>query len=74
MRTYTLALGIGTMSIVAYCQQQLATPTAPQQKSTVEEIPKVTAEKTMSFWMAKKLEHSKMILESLTKGDSKQDV
>ncbi len=69
MRMYIFALGIGTISMVAYCQQQFAAPTAPQQKSTTEEIPKVTAEKTMSFWMAKKLEYSKMILESLTKGD-----
>jgi hypothetical protein len=34
-----------------------------------EKIPKATAEKPMSFWMAKKLDYSKSILESLTKGD-----
>lgn len=72
MRTLVLALGIGTMSMVAYCQQQLGQPSAPldtQKQPAVEETPKVTAEKTMSFWMAKKLEFSKAILESLTKGD-----
>ena len=72
MRTFILALVIGTMSMAAYCQQQVGQPTAPlgtQKQPTVEEIPKVTPEKTMSFWMAKKLELSKAILESLTKGD-----
>ncbi len=32
-------------------------------------VPQVTAEKPMSFWMAKKLDYSKSLLESLTKAD-----
>lgn len=34
-----------------------------------EEVPKVTAEKPMSFWMEQKLSISKSMLEALTKGD-----
>ncbi len=79
MRTFILASGIGMLTVVAYSQQPaapqtlqvLAPPTAqvvaPQQ--TVDETPKVTGEKPMSFWMARKLDFSKSILESLTKGD-----
>ena len=72
MRIFIFASGIGVISAVAYCQQPNPAPTAqlvvPKQQ-TIEEIPKVTTEKTMSFWMAKKLEYSKSMLESLTKGD-----
>ncbi len=86
MRTFILALGIGIMSMVAYCQQPAAPPTtlapptaqvlAPPttqveaaKQRTGDETPRVTSEKPMSFWMARKLEFSKSILESLTKGD-----
>jgi hypothetical protein len=72
MRTFILALGIGVMSLVGYCQQEASpptTPSVPPKKAKPEETPKVTIEKPMSFWMAKKLEYSKSILESLTKGD-----
>lgn len=72
MRIFIFASGIFLTSMVAYCQQPNPAPRAqivsPKQQA-VEEIPKVTAEKTMSFWMAKKLEYSKSMLESLTKGD-----
>lgn len=33
------------------------------------EIPEVTEERPMNFWMAKKLDYSKSILEALTMGD-----
>lgn len=35
------------------------------------DIPKITAEKPMSFWMKKKLEFSQDMLEALTSGDFK---
>ena len=35
-------------------------------------MPKGTAEQPISFWMEKKLDYSKSILESLTKGEFKQ--
>lgn len=71
MRTLLLVLGTGMMTLVAYCQQEPIAPKIPldAKQSAEEEVPKVTAEKSMSFWMAKKLELSKGILESLTKGD-----
>ena len=34
-----------------------------------DEVPKVTPEKPMSFWMKHKLDYSKTMLESLTMGD-----
>ena len=71
MRVLILAVGFGTISIAAYCQQQPIQQAAKaiDQKTPSEDIPKVTGEQTISFWMAKKLELSKAILESLTKGD-----
>lgn len=71
MRMIMLLVGSGILSWVAFCQQQpnqTAVP-APTNQSTNDDVPKVTSEKTMSFWMAKKLELSKAILESLTTGD-----
>jgi hypothetical protein len=71
MRMIMLLVGSGILSWVAFCQQQpnqTAEP-APTNQSTNDDVPKVTSEKTMSFWMAKKLELSKAILESLTTGD-----
>ena len=38
-----------------------------QEKLT--EVPKTTTERPMSFWMARKLDYSKQILESLTRGE-----
>jgi hypothetical protein len=68
-----LLVGSGILSWAAFCQQQqppsqTAVP-VPTNQSTDDDVPKVTSEKTMSFWMAKKLELSKAILESLTTGD-----
>ncbi|MDX1926744.1 MAG: hypothetical protein SFV81_09510 [Pirellulaceae bacterium] len=41
-----------------------------QEKPPVqEEVPAITEERPMSFWMAQKIEHSKKILEALTKED-----
>ncbi len=55
MRVLILAVGFGTLSIAAYCQQQpipQATK-AVDQKTPADDIPKVTGEQTMSFWMAR---------------------
>lgn len=35
----------------------------------IEQVPAITNERPMSFWMALKVEHSKKILEALTKED-----
>ncbi|GAB5402970.1 MAG: hypothetical protein Aurels2KO_12010 [Aureliella sp.] len=42
---------------------------APDHKIKKEDVPKVTTEKPMDFWMKHKLDHSKTLLESLTMGD-----
>lgn len=53
-----------------YSQQADVPKKAPSRQSSKEAgIPKVSIEKPMSFWMEKKLDYSKSILESLTKGD-----
>ena len=39
------------------------------QPGELTEVPKITELKPMSFWMARKLDHTKSILESLTKAD-----
>ena len=72
MRVLILAVvGIGSISVAAYCQQQPAKQTEKAVGETLatDDTPRVSTERTMSFWMAKKLELSKAILESLTKGD-----
>jgi cytochrome c556 len=72
MRMIMLLVGSGLLSWAAFCQQQPPNQTevpASTNQSTDDDVPKVTSEKTMSFWMAKKLELSKAILESLTTGD-----
>jgi hypothetical protein len=62
MRIIVLLVGSCIIFVAAYCQQE------PNQ-TAVPITAKVTSEKTMSFWMAKKLELSKAILESLTTGN-----
>ena len=71
MRIIVLLVGSCIIFVAAYCQQepnQTAVPITAN-PSTDDDVPKVTSEKTMSFWMAEKLELSKAILESLTTGD-----
>ncbi len=43
----------------------------PAAKSQEMETPKITKEKPISFWMAKKMDYSKGMLEGLTAGDFK---
>lgn len=66
-----LLVGSGIITWAAYCQQEpkQASVPSPAKQPMDDDVPKVTSEKTMSFWMAKKLELSKAILESLTTGD-----
>lgn len=47
-------------------------PATATQPSSEGQVPVVSKERPMSFWMAKKLDYSKSILESLTKGDYDQ--
>ena len=49
-----------------------AKPRAAQTLQQIEEVPEVTQERPMSFWMAHKLEFSKSILQSLTLGEFEQ--
>lgn len=42
---------------------------ADEKRTVQEKVPEVTSERPMSFWMAQKIEHSKKILEALTKED-----
>lgn len=53
-------------SYVLYGQ---AAPQTLQQKAAVDDVPKISSEKPMSFWMQTKLNASKSILEALAKGD-----
>lgn len=53
---------------LAHCGMLMAQE--PRKSEQVEAVaPKVSKEHPISFWMAKKLDYSKSILESLTKGD-----
>lgn len=62
-----VTLGIGVVvGCGTYTLSQEPKP-APQQKK--DDIPQVTKEHPVSFWMERKLELSKSILESLTKAD-----
>ncbi len=47
-------------------------PVAGERAFAQEPAPSVSNEKPMSFWMAQKVEHSKRILEALTKEDYAQ--
>jgi hypothetical protein len=62
MRFLIVFFVIGFATLFAYGQQ-------PNKEQAVDKVPTVSAEKPASFWMAKKLEHSKSILEALTKGE-----
>ena len=53
---------------LAHCG--LAMAQEPRKNEQLEAVaPKVSKEQPISFWMAKKLDYSKSMLESLTKGD-----
>lgn len=75
MRKLAITLGFGffvcALGVLATSQETQETQV--ESKITGDplepKIPQVTAEWPMSFWMEKKLDYSKSILESLTKGD-----
>ncbi len=79
MRAKIIGLAIGLMVVVGtQAVSQDGTPVSRTNSSTDElqpnksdadKVPKVTDERPMSFWMEKKLDFSKSILEALTKGD-----
>lgn len=72
MRKLAITLGFGffvcALGVLATSQE-----TQVESKIAVDlsvgKVPQVTVERPMSFWMEKKLDYSKSILESLTKGD-----
>ena len=67
MRTVNSFMAVGFLGL-ATCGVLLAQePRKPEQPEVA--APKVSKEQPISFWMAKKLDYSKSILESLTKGD-----
>ncbi|MCY3009178.1 MAG: hypothetical protein ACK5OC_14025 [Pirellula sp.] len=67
MRTVNSFMAVGFLGL-ANCGVLLAQePRKPEQPEVA--APKVSKEQPISFWMAKKLDYSKSILESLTKGD-----
>lgn len=59
-------------AIVAQDEKVTESKTAPKNEIRQEDVPKVTPEKPMDFWMKHKLDHSKTLLESLTMGDFKE--
>ncbi|MEZ6133490.1 MAG: hypothetical protein R3C53_01140 [Pirellulaceae bacterium] len=68
-----LLVCLGSLETVSQEQTISQEPTKTgDEKVDGNQVPQVTGEKPMSFWMAQKLDHSKQILESLTKGDFDQ--
>jgi hypothetical protein len=67
MRTLISFTAVGILGL-AHCGILMAQESKkPEQPEAV--APKVSKDQPISFWMAKKLDYSKSILESLTKGD-----
>lgn len=55
-----------------FAQEQTNSQERPREATAQDEtakVPEVTEERPMSFWMEKKLDYSKAILEYLTKGE-----
>jgi cytochrome c556 len=72
MRTLVGILSLGCVVVLVATrvrsQEEKPRPQAVAQANK-EGVPKVTEEQPMSFWMEKKLDFSKSILEALTTGD-----
>jgi hypothetical protein len=65
-------LGLGLLAVLGSLpaiSQEQKTQTKGEKNAEAKQVPKVTEAKPMSFWMSRKLDHSKAILEALTKGD-----
>jgi hypothetical protein len=71
--TTVLALGLSTVYLAVgqetKPQNSSGSEAQAAKASADEDIPEVTQEQPMSFWMDKKLEYSKSLLEHLTKAD-----
>jgi len=67
MRMFLTGLALCLISVLAFAQEDQQ-PSAAE-KNGHDDAPHVTDERPMSFWMEKKLDYSKEVLESLTKGD-----
>ncbi|MCA9131842.1 MAG: hypothetical protein KDA45_01750 [Planctomycetales bacterium] len=72
MRTISRILGCGlcVATLAAFAAAQDTRPSqSPEKQPQTDNVPQVSAERPMSFWMQKKLDYSKSLLESLTKAD-----
>lgn len=67
MKLLTLLLTFGCVYVYGFGNAWALEESKPVQADS--SIPKVTKEKPISFWMAHKLDLSKAMIESLTKGD-----
>ena len=74
MRVFATIIAVAcfTLPVANQLWSQETTKEATAGKREADKVPKVTAEQPISFWMEKKLDYSKSILESLTKGEFKQ--
>lgn len=77
MRVFAMMIGVACLTLPVATQLLSQETTKKRAATTIGEkeadkVPKVTAEQPISFWMEKKLDFSKSILESLTKGDFKR--
>lgn len=78
MRFFTLSLAILTWGLASPLlsqdtQQQPAPKNQAESKpAPTRAVPRVSDAQPMSFWMQKKLDYSKAVLESLTKGEFEQ--
>lgn len=78
MRVFAMMIGVACLTLPVATQLLSQETTRKKKAATTiaekeaDKVPKVTAEQPISFWMEKKLDFSKSILESLTKGDFKQ--
>lgn len=66
-----LAILVSVSITQGWCQdtKPKAVPSPKEPTNNSSEIPRITELKPMSFWMARKLEYSKALIESLTKAD-----
>ncbi|MGV3486458.1 MAG: hypothetical protein ACO1RT_18725 [Planctomycetaceae bacterium] len=64
MSVHRFAIGSLLLSLILMPHMQ-----AQEVEPTDEQVPLVTSERPMSFWMSKKLEYSKELLQGLTAGD-----
>ena len=74
MRVFAMMIAVAclTLPVADQLLSQESTKAATGGDKEADKVPKVTAEQPISFWMEKKLDYSKSILESLTKGEFKQ--